>query len=1030
MWQSARATSRAWTLVCDKLAATDDLLSTAELDALLAKVASLPLPPPRLRTDDVGGTLAALATKVPTKSELLVADFMLVLRHCCKEKLPLRAEHVTIVLTYCMNALLHCPSWYAEPTLTGMALLLRDNADKCPLLHASIVTHLAAYLDPTSADVGARFAATQCVAYLLHASSLASPPAYALRLWTTLVDNFLQQCRQLRGDVPGVQWTMDRILYKTCAASLECILALLPAKDAPDLGQQMRFALSNVLASLRQILGCGLVLQGATSSSISDSDSETLKQGIGLSARLRHLVVRVLCTILKVYPTSITLSMSLYLPETFSAHMVLYDQSPSILTLLLSDPYELVRLEALKWLELLWPALELRCDLTLAKAPTATTFRSRSATMLLMVHQVHIALLHAMRVEPDMAALVQILKTLTLLVQQVPYGHVLQELAAATPPLASVLHAMLGHVHALLFASDHSIRVAALACMSSLLSTNEPCDVVLRWLEGEALTLTLPTKRTPWMAARKTPFLVEMLVQAKANEPLAVPFHRLDAMALLSKVAKNYAPGLSRHWSRLADFLLVAFRDVDQNVRLQAVKILENYIKGDAANNHYLPFLSTHVVRAFHDPSHHVRASVCACFTLLREADWATLSLAPLTKTFLATPLDASAVVRAAGFRLLGALVLLPIFKTPSFVSQVVQLGMRLATDSTLNVRVRVVWAIGNACTTPGPDSTDAQDMYVLRVRLGVGFLMFWLVSRPWLIMLLEPALVCHVLECMLTMLDDNDKVVSSVVRTMGLVARWLCASPYLSQVAQLDVAVAPSCLLATAMESLARKIGDGAPKVRWNSCHALAKIFQSPELPVASAPWTPTVFAALLGAIQQQDNFKVRISATMALRVSLSRVSYGVFYEPIVVAVVDTLDAVVELKDICEFKYKEQLELQLSFTLLHLVGVAQSPADEALLGTIFSRQYKNFVYDWLYHHQNKMYAAIFGDEGEDCCGPSDDGHEVNPLSCSAVVHACDVLYRVVRDHCPAHVGVPSGKSPKSSSIFEMDLNHLDGFEF
>ncbi|EQC38823.1 hypothetical protein SDRG_03782 [Saprolegnia diclina VS20] len=1012
MWQSARSTSRAWTLVCDKLSATDDLLSTAELDALLAKVASLPLPPPRLRSDDVGGTLAALATKVPTKSELLVADFMLVLRHVCKEKLPLRPEHVTIVLTYCMNALLHCPSWYAEPTLSGMALLLRDNADKCPLLHESIVTHLAAYLDPTSADVGARFAATQCVAYLLHASTLAPPPAFALRLWTTLVDNFLQQCRQLRGDVPGVQWTMDRMLYKTCAASLECILALLPARDADDLGQQMQFALPNVLASLRQILGCGLVLQGPTASSISDSDSETLKQGIGLSARLRHLVVRVLCVILKVYPSSITPSMSLYLPESLSLHMVLYDQSPSLLTLLISDPYELVRLEALKWLELLWPALELRRDLTLAKAPTATTFRSRSATMLLMIHQVHIALLHAMRVEPDMATLVQILKTLTLLVQQVPYGHVLQELASATPPLASVLQAMLVHVHALLFASDHSIRVAALACMSSLLSTSEPCAVILRWLEGDLLPLTLPTwsaKRTPWTAARKTPFLVEMLVQATANEPLAVSFHRLDAMALLSKVAKNYAPALSRHWPRLADFLLVAFRDVDQNVRLQAVKILENYIKGDTANNHYLPFLSTHVVRAFQDPSHHVRASVCACFTLLREADWATLSLAPLTKTFLATPLDASAVVRAAGFRLLGALVLLPIFKTPSFVSQVVRLGMRLATDSTLNVRVRVVWAIGNACTTPGPDSTEAQDM-------------------PWLIMLLEPALVCHVLECMLTMLDDNDKVVSSVVRTMGLVARWLCASPYLSQVAQRNVAVAPSRLLATAMESLARKIGDGAPKVRWNSCHALAKIFQSPELPVASAPWTPTVFAALLGAIQQQDNFKVRISATMALRVSLTRVSYGVFYEPIVLAVVDTLDAAVELKDISEFKYKEQLELQLSFTLLHLVGVAQSPADEALLGRIFSRQYKNFVYDWLYHHQHKMYAAIFGDEGE-ASGPLDDGHEVNPLSCTAVVHACDVLYRVVRDHCP-HTSACLGQIAEVKLIFEMDLNHLDGFEF
>ncbi len=39
---------------------------------------------------------------------------------------------------------------------------------------------------------------------------------------------------------------------------------------------------------------------------------------------------------------------------------------------------------------------------------------------------------------------------------------------------------------------------------------------------------------------------------------------------------------ISVNWKRLADFLLAAFQDVDPNVRLQAVKILENYIKGES----------------------------------------------------------------------------------------------------------------------------------------------------------------------------------------------------------------------------------------------------------------------------------------------------------------------------------------------------------------------------------------------------------------------------------------------------------------
>jgi hypothetical protein len=38
----------------------------------------------------------------------------------------------------------------------------------------------------------------------------------------------------------------------------------------------------------------------------------------------------------------------------------------------------------------------------------------------------------------------------------------------------------------------------------------------------------------------------------------------------------------SVNWQKLSEFMLAAFQDVDPNVRLQAVKILENYIKGES----------------------------------------------------------------------------------------------------------------------------------------------------------------------------------------------------------------------------------------------------------------------------------------------------------------------------------------------------------------------------------------------------------------------------------------------------------------
>jgi hypothetical protein len=50
-----------------------------------------------------------------------------------------------------------------------------------------------------------------------------------------------------------------------------------------------------------------------------------------------------------------------------------------------------------------------------------------------------------------------------------------------------------------------------------------------------------------------------------------------------------------------------------------------------------------------------------------------------------------------------------------------------------------------------------------------------------------------------------------------------------------------------------------------------------------------------------------------MAIRVCSSRLSYGLFYERILETLLDALDSLVELADISEFKYKAQLELQVS---------------------------------------------------------------------------------------------------------------------
>lgn len=434
--------------------------------------------------------------------------------------------------------------------------------------------------------------------------------------------------------------------------------------------------------------------------------------------------------------------------------------------------------------------------------------------------------------------------------------------------------------------------------------------------------------------------------------------------------------------------------------------------------------MATHLVRAFHDTSHHVRACVCACFTLLSASDWdqllekrvnlpvylrgsaAKCPADAYATLFLQTPKDSSPVVRAAGFRLLGSLCLAPAFKNRDFSCLVSGLALDALGDSTLNVRVRAAWALGNVCTTIGPEavgpcrSEGEQDGFEPST------------AKPVLLYsLLPPAQMRHITEKMLVFINDNDKVASSVARTLGLICRWISFEAFTQTLTPREAACLHD-MLGQAMVVLASKINTGSPKVRWNACHAIAKVLLCPSLPLASVTWAPTVFQALITAIAQQENFKVRISACTALRVSGSRSAYGSFYKTSVYAIMDALETASDLKDVTEFRYKEQLETQLSFTLVHLIDIATEEDDELIWTAIRSKS-KDFLYDWLLHNLHRMCAVIDaeatredsaggdggngGDDGGGGGGGSGDTHDVNPITKQELLSAVRSLLRILQ---------------------------------
>ncbi|KAJ0411768.1 hypothetical protein ATCC90586_006727 [Pythium insidiosum] len=1100
-----RRDRKAWTTLRERLEADagEQRLTSVELEEILRQLMGVALPHPRIRGDDVAAVMVAAARVLPLSSGLLCSEFTrFVHKACLKEPPALSAEQLAVLATFFLQFIKTGATWYTAGAIRALGLVLQDHADRVTTnTFESLFAVLLKYLDPSGVDIEARYAATSCVSSICaQAAKAPEIHRYFGRLLRMVVENFRQQAQSLtRGD-------SERLVVKACTCSMKCIYTIVTCASE-RLGDRIEADLPSLLSSMRQVVGHGLVLRHDRRNQLvltcdedlppTDSDSSLCgsdgsagsqrgQSGEGLLARLRITVLHTLEAIAQHFPRTITSSVGLYLPEQTTPFMTLFNNAPSVLTILLADPCERVRIAAAKFLDAFWEKIPLKQYFRHPSSVVApsTSFASMPKRISLMLYQVHVTLVYCIQNETEPAPLVQALKTTSSVIDHCPYPTVTQLLdqSDVRPRLGEVLQGLAASLYAAMASPDHSVRSASISCLSTLLTVPTALPALQRWLIS-----TSDSKRTLVVgqisilcgaaSLSHRSFLDEMLLIASRPDDSARSLLRLEAMSLLSKVAKSYSSALSACWMRLAEFMLCACQDMDPNVRLQAVKILENYIKGethgpdecDGPRRECLDFMATHLIRAFHDTSHHVRASVCACFTLLRPVDWVYLkerpcvsrlpaarangsgsgsgsggttpSLDTYTRIFLQTPRDSSPVVRAAGFRLLGSLCLAPAFKARELSATVVTAALEALSDSTLNVRVRAAWALGNVCTTLGPEAVAVAPAHTMDADVVSASSSPWATALasaaacsslspspptplppppptpPTVLYDLLPAYqLRHVVEKMLVFINDNDKVASSVARTLGLVCRWVYFAPFVESISAREAAVLQE-LLGQTMVMLSSKINAGSPKVRWNACHAIAKVLLCPGLPLASVHWAPAMFHALVTAVAQQENFKVRISACAALRVPTTRSAYGSLFGAALTATMDALETASDLKDVTEFRYKEQLETQLSFTLVHLLHVATEEDDALFWGAIRSKP-PTFLYDWLYHNLHRMTAAIDkeaealtagrleppfgGDDGADAGAPAGasgttEMHDVNPIRRDEILSAVRTLLRVVQ---------------------------------
>eukprot|EP00644_Phytophthora_capsici_P010702 jgi/Phyca11/532891/estExt2_fgenesh1_pg.C_PHYCAscaffold_90036 len=559
-----RRDRKLWTTIAERLEADVAVLqlTLVELEEMLKQLMTVALPNPRIRGDEIAALITALAQILPLSSGLLCSEFARFVQKCCsRERVQFSSAQLKVVMRFFLTFIKTCPSWYTASSVRALGQVLHDNADRASVEFDLLFTVLLKHLDPSGVDIEARYAATSCMSNICtQAGKTPDVYHYFSSLLRMVVENFRQQALSL------TKGQDDRILVKACTSSMKCIFTII-VSNFDRLSDLIVATLPSLLTSMRQVVGYGLVLKNDQNDVVfscqeelhpSDSDSSVCgsdgsaggrQVGDGLLARLRISVLYTLEAIAQHFPKSITSSMGLYLPEQTTPYMTLFNNTPSVLTLLIADPSEKARMTAAKFLDVFWDKIPLKMYFRRSSSSGATSvaptssmsFASMPKRISLMLYQVHVTLVYCIQHEKESAPLAQILKSTA-------------------------------GVH------------------------------------------------RPWCANGQfvVSFVEELLLLASRPDDSSRTLLRLEAMSLLSKVAKNYSPALSANWQKLAEFMLAAFQDMDANVRLQAVKILENYIKGensraegavsgnlvaqDSSRVGCLDFMATHLIRAFTTP--------------------------------------------------------------------------------------------------------------------------------------------------------------------------------------------------------------------------------------------------------------------------------------------------------------------------------------------------------------------------------------------------------------------------------------------
>jgi HEAT repeat protein len=653
-------------------------------------------------------------------------------------------------------------------------------------------------------------------------------------------------------------------------------------------------------------------------SELSDGDSQSDRFQLWKVRLHALLVVRAVVQCLGV--TRFVQYWSQFLPSPLSS-------TPSLCTVILQDPVHQVRSTAAQLLQdVLRGSAKFLIAAVDSNEPIVTkSFTPLSHTLGVVVKECHRCLLTALQTEMRTTTLIQLLKTLNILVQNAPYERLSEGL----------LTSVTTQLHPLIFRADEvTVRVAALECLTSVMNTKTPfaeietiLDSMTQQIDSISMTnlvdsLSNYSRSQPPVGTKlKTGSLfLQLLSLLSKDEPTVI---RTETLKVLTAVATTYFPLFSRHWFLILPEILSAIDSADMSCRLAATHLLETAMKtatqietseynlekwwNEILNN-------SSVFSLFHDTSYTVRANICNCFSHIPIRTFESLKRDKkimLETTMLVLTRDEAAVVRAAASRTLGCYISFPSLKQDAlFVSDVALALINGMRDNNLNVRNRSSWAIGNVCDALISIKEESKNIAVIDD--------------------IPKEILINMVKCSLDAAKDNDKVRSNAVRALGNFIRFAPSQLLLENVT----------LLKSVVDTLVLNLSEGSMKVKWNTCYAISNALHNPALQLvkiqcltssvtdknergndnSDASLQELAISALITALVTTTNFKVRINAALALSVPTTQQAYGNRFAAVWKVILDSFKRVDSTDDPVGFQYKPLLIEQLLMTLLHLV--------------------------------------------------------------------------------------------------------------